>query len=62
MKHVITLVVLGILTMTGAVIEAFFQNLPASVVQLNGLLTIIFAMAFVIFTLKIQANGFKATE
>ena len=62
MKQMVILVVLSLLTLAGAVIEAIFQNLPESLVQANGLMTILFAMVFVIFTLKLKARGFKGTE
>lgn len=57
MKDIIILVALGLLTMIGAVVEVFFQNLPSSVVQLNGLCTILFALLFVLCTLRLQSNG-----
>ena len=49
---------LAMLTMIGAVAEGLFDGLPQRFVQVNGLLTIVFAMAFVIWTLKIQSGGF----
>lgn len=61
MKHIIILVALGLLTMIGAVIEVFIQGLPTSVVQLNGLLTIAFALLFVTWTLRLQATGLRNT-
>lgn len=62
MKNIVILVSLGLLTMVGAVIELFFQNLPSSLVQINGLLTIVFAMLFVIWTLRLQATGLHHPE
>jgi hypothetical protein len=59
MKKYLILAVLAMLTMTGAVAEGLFAGLPQPIVQVNGLLTIIFAIAFVIWTLKIQAGGFR---
>ena len=58
MKQIAALAILGLLTLIGGAIELFMQHLPPQVVQINGLLTIIFAMAFVILALRIQAKGF----
>ena len=58
MNKYIVLGLLAMLTMTGAVAEGLFDGLPQLFVQVNGLLTIIFAMAFVVWTLKIQSGGF----
>lgn len=49
---------LAMLTMIGTVAEGLFDGLPQQFVQVNGLLTIVFAMAFVIWTLKTQSGGF----
>ena len=59
MKKYIILGLLAMLTMIGAVAEGLVGGLPQQFVQVNGLLTIIFAIAFVIWTLKIQAGGFR---
>jgi len=59
MNKYIALGLLAFLTMTGAVVEALFFGLPQQIVQLNGLLTIISAMALVIWTLKVQSGDFQ---
>ena len=62
MKKYIILGLLAMLTIIGAVAEGLFDGLPQQFVQVNGLLTIIFAMAFVIWTLKIQTGGFRKKD
>jgi hypothetical protein len=62
MKQLIILAVLGLLTIAGAATEFFFQGLPQHVVQINGLLTIILAMFFVILTLRLQTRGLQEAE
>lgn len=62
MKHIIILISLGLLTMVGAITEVVFPGLPQQWIQINGLLTILFAMSFVILTLRIQASGFRKTD
>ncbi len=56
MKKYIVLGLLALLTMTGAVLEGLIEGLPQQLVQLNGALTIISAMALVVWTLKVQAR------
>jgi len=62
MKKYIVLGLLAMLTMTGTLAEGLFDGLPQRLVQVNGLLTIIFAMAFVVWTLKIQAGEFRKKD
>jgi hypothetical protein len=56
MKKYIVLGLLALLTMTGAVLEGLIVGLPQQLVQLNGALTIVSAMALVVWTLKVQAR------
>ena len=56
MKKYIVLMFLGLLTMTGAVVEGLVEGLSPHLVQVNGLLTIICAGVFIYWTLKIQAQ------
>jgi hypothetical protein len=55
MKKYIVLGLLALLTMTGAVLEGLIVGLPQQLVQVNGALTIVSAMALVVWTLKVQA-------
>lgn len=56
MKKYIVLSLLALLTMTGAVLESLIEGLPQQLIQVNGVLTIMFAMALVAWTLKVQAS------
>jgi hypothetical protein len=56
MKKYIVLGLLALLTMTGAVLEGVIEGLPQQLVQVNGALTIVSAMALVVWTLKVQAR------
>ena len=56
MKKYIVLGLLALLTMTGAVLEGLIVGLPQQLVQVNGALTIVSAMALVVWTLKVQAR------
>ena len=56
MKKYTVLGLLALLTMTGAVLEGLIEGLPQQVVPLHGALTIISAMALVVWTLKVQAR------
>jgi hypothetical protein len=59
MKKLVVLVLLALLTMTGAVLEGLVENLSPQLVQLNGLLTILCTAALITWTLKIQADSFR---
>ena len=56
MKKYIVLIILALLTMTGAVLEGLVEGLSPQLVQVNGLLTIICAGVFIFWTLKIQVQ------
>jgi hypothetical protein len=56
MKKYIVLGLLALLTMTGAVLEGLIVGLPQQLVQVNGALTIVSALALVVWTLKVQAR------
>jgi hypothetical protein len=56
MKKYIVLIFLVVLTMTGAVLEGLVEDLSPQFVQVNGLLTIICAGIFIIWTLKLQVQ------
>ena len=53
----IVLIFLAVLTLTGAVLEGLVEGLSPQIVQVNGLLTIICAGTFIVWTLKLQAQG-----
>ena len=57
MKKYIVLIFLAVLTLTGAVLEGLVEGLSPQIVQVNGLLTIICAGIFIVWTLKLQAQG-----
>ena len=56
MKNYIILILLALITMTGAVLEGLVEGLSPQLIQLNGLLTIICAGVFVGWTLNVQAG------
>jgi len=56
MKKYIVLGLLALITMTGALLEVLLEGLPQQLVQINGALTIVSAMALVVWTLKVQAS------
>ena len=56
MKKYIVLIILAVLTMTGAVLEGLVEDISPQLVQANGLLTIICAGVFITWTLKLQAQ------
>ena len=58
MKKYIVLVLLALITMTGAVLEGLVE-LPAQFIQVNGLMTILCAAAVIGWTLKAQADNFR---
>ena len=55
----IVLTLLALTTLTCAVLEGLVESLPSQLIQVNGLLTIVCAAVFIVWTLKIQAQGFK---
>ena len=57
-KYIFPLI-LALLTLTGAIIEGLVEGLSPQIVQINGLLTILCAGAFITWTLKLQAGGFR---
>ncbi|MDX2428789.1 MAG: hypothetical protein QNK22_08875 [Xanthomonadales bacterium] len=59
MIKTIVLTLLALLTMTCAVLEGLVESLPSQFIQINGLLTIVCAVVFIIWTLKIQVQEFK---
>ena len=59
MTRFIVLSLLALLTITCAILEGLVPNLPAQFIQINGLLTIVCAGAFITSVLKIQADKFK---
>jgi hypothetical protein len=59
MKKLVVLVLLALLTMTGAILEGLVENLSPQLVQLNGFLTIVCTAALITWTLKIQADSFR---
>lgn len=56
MKKYIILGLLTLVTLTGAVLEGLVEGLPQILVQINGGLTILAAMALVAWTLRLQAT------
>ncbi len=59
MKKYIVLIILALLTMTGAVLEGLVEGLSPQLVQVNGLLTLLSAFALIVWTLKIQTGKFS---
>ena len=59
MKKYIVLIILALLTMTGAVLEGLVEGLSPQLVQVNGLLTLLSALALIVWTLKIQTGKFS---
>ena len=59
MTKIIVLTLLALITITCAVLEGLVTSLPAQFIQVNGLLTIVCAGAFISGVLKIQADKFK---
>jgi len=58
----IVLTLLTLLTITSAVLEGMVENLPPQFIQITGLLTIVCAAVFVIWTLKMQLQGLKKDQ
>lgn len=56
MKKYIILMFLALLTLTGAVVEGLVESLSPQLVQVNGLLTIIFTGFFIVWALKLQVQ------
>ena len=56
MKKYAVLILLALLTMTGAVIEGLVEGLSPQMIQANGLLTIICSGIFIFLTLKVQMD------
>ena len=56
MKKYIILIFLALLALTGAVLEGLVEGLSPQLVQVNGLLTIIFTGFFIVWTLKLQVQ------
>ena len=59
MTKYIVLTLLILMTMTCAVLEGFVESLSPQFIQISGLLTLVCVLVFVIWTLKIPAQGFK---
>ena len=60
MKKYIVLIILALLTMTGAVLEGLLEGLSPQLVQVNGLLTLLSALALIVWSLKIQTGKFSS--
>jgi hypothetical protein len=54
MKKYVVLIVLALITMTGAVLEGLVENLSPQMVQLNGLFTLISASVLIGWVLSVQ--------
>jgi len=59
MSKYIFLVILALITLTGAVFEGLIDGLSPQVVQINGLLTILCTGALITWILKLQLGGFS---
>lgn len=57
MKKYVVLIVLGLITMTGAVLEGLVENLSPQMVQLNGLFTLISAIVLIGWALSVQEGN-----
>ena len=58
MRKIIVLTSLALVTLTFAVLEGLVESLPPQFVQIHGLLTIVCAGVFIVWTLKVQAERF----
>ena len=58
MKKAIVLTLLALVTMTCAVLEGLVESLPPQFIQVNGLLTIVCAGVFIVWTLRAKAVSF----
>ena len=58
MKKYIILISLVVITMTCAVLEGLVPSLPPQFIQVNGLLTIVCAGVFIVWTLRAKAVSF----
>jgi hypothetical protein len=56
MTRYIALSLLALAAMTCAVLEGLVESLPPQFIQMNGLLTIVCAGVFIVWTLKVQAE------
>ena len=56
MKKYSVLVLLALLSLTGAALEGLVEGLSPQMVQINGLLTIICAGIFIFLTLRAQTD------
>ena len=57
MKKYVLLIVLALITMTGAVLEGLVENLSPQMVQLNGLFTLISAAVLIGWALSVQKGN-----
>jgi hypothetical protein len=57
MKKYVVLIVLALITMTGAVLEGLVENLSPQMVQLNGLFTLISASVLIGWVLSVQEGN-----
>ena len=55
MKKYLVLILLALVAMTGAVFEGLIELSPR-LIQVNGLMTIVFTAALIIWTLKVQID------
>ena len=58
MKKYIVLILLALVSITGAVLEGLIE-LPPQLIQMNGLMTILCTAALIVWTLKIQIDDFS---
>ena len=58
MKKIIVLTSLALVAITFAVLEGLVESLPPQFIQINGLLNIVCAGVFIVWTLKVQAERF----
>ena len=58
MKKYIVLILLALMTTTGAVLEGLIE-LPPQYIQINGLMTILCVGALITWTLKVQVDEFR---
>ena len=62
MKKYFILIPLVLLTMTCSVVEGLTESLPPQFIQISGLLIIVCAVVFIVWTLKVRGKGWYKDE
>ena len=62
MKKYLVWISLALLALTFAALEGLVDHFPQQLVQLNGLLTILFVMGLIVWTLKMLVTGHETSR